>query len=122
MAEGQLKPLRWIGSSWDDLKAMSDEVQDQIGFDLYHAQLGNRPPNAKVLKGFGGGVFELIEHDSGGTYRAVYTVRFAEAIYVLHVFQKKSKRGIKTPYHEIELIRSRLAKAAQHHQESENAT
>ncbi|HEV8377934.1 MAG TPA: type II toxin-antitoxin system RelE/ParE family toxin [Tepidisphaeraceae bacterium] len=121
MAEGQLKPLRWIGSSRVDLKAMSDEVQDEIGFDLYHAQLGNRPPNAKVLKGFGGGVLELIEHDAGGTYRAVYTVRFIEAVYVLHVFQKKSKHGIKTPKHEIELIRSRLAIAEALHKESQNA-
>src|SRR3954466_15199176 len=121
MAESQLKPLRWIGSSKDDLNAMSDEVQDEIGFELYHAQLGQQPPKAKVLKGFGGGVLEVIAHDAGGTYRAVYTIRFAEAIYVLHVFQKKSKRGIKTPFHELDLIRRRLAKAAEHHKEHQNA-
>ena len=79
-------------------------------------QTGETPPIAKVLKGFGGaGVLELIEYDAGGTYRAVYTVRYATAIYVLHVFQKKSKRGRETPQRDIDLIKERLKRASELH-------
>jgi len=106
----------WIGSSHDDLIAMSSEIQDEIGYALYFAQQGRRHPSAKVLKGFGGsGVLEVVANDSGGTYRAAYTVRFARAVYVLHVFQKKSKKGISTPKTDIELIRRRMAIAEAHH-------
>ena len=84
-------------------------VQRVFGYALYAAQSGVTPPEAKPLKGFGGaGVLELVEDHRGDTYRAVYTVRFATKIYVLHVFQKKSKRGIQTPKRELELIRERL--------------
>src|SRR5271170_5919521 len=116
MADGVLKPVIWIGSSRNDLRRLSETIQDEIGYALYFAQQGGRHPSAKVLKGFGGaGVLEIIEDDAGGTYRAVYTVKFAGAVYVLHVFQKKSKKGIGTPKWEIELIRRRLAVAESHY-------
>ncbi|MGB7190904.1 MAG: type II toxin-antitoxin system RelE/ParE family toxin [Acidobacteriaceae bacterium] len=89
--------------------AMPDEVQQAFGFALYSAQIGLLHPDAKPLKGFGSaGVLEVVEDRRGDTYRAVYTVRFADAVYVLHCFQKKSKRGIQTPKREIDLIRERL--------------
>jgi phage-related protein len=91
------------------LKEFPRPVQRAVGLALFAAQLGEMPPDAKPLKGFGGaGVLELVEDHRGDTYRAVYTVRFALRIYVLHVFQKKSKHGIATPQKEIELIRARL--------------
>jgi phage-related protein len=117
MSERSHKPVIWMGSSLDVLRNLSPEVRNEIGFALYQAQLGVKHANAKPLKGFGGaGVMEIIENDSGGTYRTVYTVRFAAAVYVLHVFQKKSKTGKKTPKHEIDLIRDRLRQAAEHYE------
>jgi phage-related protein len=116
MAEGVPKPVFWMGSSLAQLKELSQDLRQEFGFALYQAQLGAKHPDAKPLKGFGGaGVLEVVENDSSGTYRAVYTARFAAAVYVLHVFQKKSKSGIKTPKHEIDLIRNRLASAAKHY-------
>ncbi len=104
-----LKPLRWVGRAKDDLLAFPDEVRKELGYAFYVAQRGGRHPAAKPLKGFGGaGVMEIVEDHVGDTYRAVYTVRFAEAIYVLHAFQKKATRGIATPKREIDLIRMRL--------------
>ncbi len=104
-----LKPLRWVGRAKDDLLAFPDEVRKEFGYAFYVAQRGGRHPAAKPLKGFGGaGVMEIVEDHVGDTYRAVYTVRFAEAIYVLHAFQKKATRGIATPKREIDLIRMRL--------------
>jgi phage-related protein len=106
----------WIGSSRDDLRRFSEAVQDEVGYAIYFAQRRRRHTSTKVLKGFGGaGVLEIIENDAGGTYRAAYTVKFAGVVYVLHVFQKKSKRGIQTPGTEIELIRRRLALAESHY-------
>jgi phage-related protein len=103
------KPLRWVASSRKDLKSLPLRVRRGFGLALFDVQLGDTPPTAKPLKGFGGsGVLELIEDDRGSTYRAVYTVRFKDAVYVLHVFQKKSKQGISTPKHEIELVHARL--------------
>jgi len=107
-----LRPLQWIGSSRKDLMTMPDEVQQVFGFALYQAQIGLLHPDAKPLKGFGSaGVLEVVEDWRGDTYRAVYTVRFAEAVYVLHCFQKKSKHGIQTPKRKIDLIRARLKEA-----------
>jgi phage-related protein len=103
--------LRWIGSSRKDYMAFPPKVQDNFGFELFLAQTGQHPPSAKPLKGFGSGVIELIDDHDGDTYRAVYTVRLDEAIYVLHSFKKKSKRGVRTPQTEIELIRRRLRDA-----------
>ena len=107
-----IKELEWIGSALKDLQALPLPVRRVFGYALYAVQLGEKPPEAKPLKGFGGaGVLELIEDFKGDTYRAVYTVRFATKVYVLHVFQKKSKRGIATPNHELDLIRERLKRA-----------
>ena len=103
------KPLQWIGSSHKDLMALRADVRRFFGFALSLAQAGDRHDAAKVLKGFGGaGVLEVVEDDVGGTYRAVYTVKFAEAVFVLHCFQKKSKRGIATPKKEMDIIHARL--------------
>lgn len=108
----ELKPVRWIGSSYRDLMSLPDEVKRLIGFALDHAQRGGRHIDAKPLKGFSGaGVLEIVEDYNGNTYRGVYTVKFGEVVYVLHVFQKKSKKGIATPKQVIELIRSRLRDA-----------
>jgi phage-related protein len=86
-------------------------VQSNFGFELYLAQAGQRPPSAKLLKGFGSGVVELVGDFDGDTYRAVYTVRFRKAVYVLHTFKKKSRQGIKTPQTDVNLIRKRLKDA-----------
>jgi phage-related protein len=104
-----LRPLRWIGSSKKDLMAMPDQVKQAFGFALYQAQIGLLHPNAKPLKGFGSSsVVAVVEDWRGDTYRAVYTVRITQAVYVLHCFQKKSTRGIETPKPEMDLIRARL--------------
>jgi phage-related protein len=103
------KPLEWIASSHKDLMAMSVEVRRFFGYALSLAQAGDQHDAAKVLRGFGGaGVLEVVEDDAGGTYRAVYTVKFEEAVFVLHCFQKKSKRGIATPKEDMDIIRARL--------------
>jgi phage-related protein len=104
-----LKSLRWIGSSYKDLMALPVDVRRFVGFALSLAQAGERHEATKVLKGFGGaGVLEVIYSDVGGTFRAVYTVRYHQAVFVLHCFQKKSKRGISTPQQDIDLIHARL--------------
>jgi phage-related protein len=106
------KPLFWIGSSKKDLVALPIDVRKFFGHALDFAQHGQQHAAAKVLKGFGGaGVLEIIEDDVTGTYRAVYTIRFAEAVFVLHCFQKKSKSGIATPRHDMDIIRLRLKAA-----------
>lgn len=99
----------WIGSSKKDLKALPQEVMRVMGFALRIAQLGGLYEGAKVLKGFhGADVIEILADDEAGTYRGVYTVRFPKALFILHVFQKKSKSGIATPKQDIDLIKSRL--------------
>ncbi len=103
------KPLEWIGSSHKDLMALPADVRRFFGFALSLAQAGDKHDAVKVLKGFGGaGVLEVVENDAGGTYRAVYTVKFTEAVFVLHCFQKKSNRGIETPKEDMDLIEARL--------------
>ena len=104
-------PLRWIGSSRKAYRDFPAEVQDQFGFGLFLAQTGQHPPSAKPLKGFGSGVIELLDDHDGDTYRAVYTVRFKTAVYVLHAFKKKSKHGIATPLTDMELVKRRLRDA-----------
>jgi phage-related protein len=112
------KHILWVGSSKKDLMVMPDEVRSAFGFALYLAQQGKKHQNAKPLKGFSGaGVLEVVEDCLGDTFRAVYTVKIAEVIYVLHCFQKKSKRGIETPKQEIDLIRDRLKMAQDHAKE-----
>ncbi|UEN98433.1 type II toxin-antitoxin system RelE/ParE family toxin [Acidiferrobacter thiooxydans] len=106
---GKEKPLFWIGSSKKDLVGLPVGVRKFFGHALDFAQRGDRHDAAKVLKGFGGaGVLEVVEDDADGTYRAVYTVRFEEAVFVLHCFQKKSKSGIATPKEDMNIIRDRL--------------
>lgn len=107
-----LRPLVWIASSKRDLLALPEEVQDGFGYALHLAQTGVKSPNAKPLKGHGSaGILEVVENWKGDTYRAVYTVRFSDAVYVLHCFQKKATRGIATPKPDIDLIDSRLKAA-----------
>lgn len=118
----QEKPLIWIGSSKKDLMGLPVVVRKFFGHALDFAQHGDQHDAAKALKGFGGaGVLEVVEHDAGGTYRAVYTVQFEEAVFVLHCFQKKSKRGIATPKADLEIIRARLKAAKASVQEMKNA-
>lgn len=103
------RSLVWIGSSKKDLLALPIAVRKFMGHVLDFAQRGEQHGNVKALKGFGGaGVLEVIEDDAGGTYRAVYTVKFEEAMFVLHCFQKKSKSGIATPKEDMDIIRARL--------------
>jgi phage-related protein len=103
------KPVHWIGSSKKDLVSLPLPVRRFIGYALQFAQEGKRHDSAKVLKGFGGaGVLEILEDDADGTYRAVYTVRFEQAVFVLHCFQKKSKSAIATPKRDLEIIQRRL--------------
>ena len=109
----QDKPLHWVGSAKKDYQSFPSDVQDDMGYALGLAQLGGKHPHAKPWKGEGGGVFEIVEDHRGDTYRAVYTVRFAEVVYVLHAFQKKSKTGIKTPLDDVNLISERLKRAQQ---------
>jgi len=106
-----LRPLTWMGSSLNDLKKLPMTVQREIGFSLHQIQEGKTPSNAKPLKKLGGGILEIVSDYNKNTYRAVYAVKLGEDIYVLHVFQKKSKQGIETPKQEIDLIKSRLALA-----------
>ena len=110
------KPVIWMGSSRKDLKTFPKDVQADVGYALFGAQCGEEYESVKALKGFGGrSVLEIVAPHEGNTYRAVYTVKFADAIYVLHAFQKKSKSGITTPKTEINLIRRRLADAERLH-------
>jgi phage-related protein len=110
------KPLVWIASSKKELKAFPRPVQRELGYALEIAQFGLTPEHAKPLRGFmGAGVLELVEDHDGNTYRAVYTVRLAGRIYVLHAFQKKSKKGIGTPKPVVDLIRARLKQAERVH-------
>lgn len=109
-----MKPVHWVGSSRRDLKGFPTAVRRDIGQALFAAQCGEEYPSVKALKGFGGwSVLEIVAIDESGTYRAVYTVRFEDVIYLLHAFQKKSKAGIATPQKDLNLIRQRLLAAEQ---------
>ncbi len=115
MSKQAVKQLEWVGSSKKNLLAMPDAVIDVMGYALHLAQNGLKHDQAKALKGFGSaGVLEVVEDDDGKTYRAVYTVRFKNAVYVLHCFQKKSHKGISTPKHEMDLVDARLKLARLH--------
>ena len=108
-----VRPLQWVGSSKDDLREFPDDVQDHIGFALYQAQIGRKHRDAKPLTGLGSGVLEVVSNFDTNTFRAVYAVGFREAVYVLHAFRKKSKKGIATPKAEIDLVKRRLKAAEQ---------
>ena len=120
MVENALKPVLWVGSSKADLKKFPAAVQDQVGFALYQAQVGLKPRDAKQLKGQGSNVLEVVSRHEGDAYRTVYTVRFKEVVYVLHAFQKKSKRGIETPKQELDLVQRRLKAAQRHHDNADD--
>lgn len=108
----QVKPCYFVGPSKRDISAMPDDVKTAFGVALFEAQTGGEADHVKALKGFGGrGVLEVVENHDGDTFRAVYTVRFSTGIYVLHAFQKKSKSGIATPKHELDVVASRLKDA-----------
>lgn len=106
------RPIVWIGGGRDNVKAFPEPVRKGVGYALWFAQTGGKHPHAKSLRGFGGaGVLEIFEDFEGNTYRAVYTVSFAEFVYVLHCFQKKAKRGAQTPKADVALIKSRFRAA-----------
>jgi phage-related protein len=112
---GSVRRLLWVSSCKRDYDRFPLQLQRNLGFELFLAQTGQHPPSAKLLRGFGSGIVELVADFDGDTYRAVYTVRFREAVYVLHAFMKKSKHGIKTPKSDIDLIRRRLKAAEADH-------
>ena len=115
------RPVIWVGSSHTDLKRFPKQVRRDLGQALYAAQRGETDPAAKPLRGFGGArVMEIVDRHDTNAYRAVYTAQFDEALYVLHAFQKKSKQGIATPKHEIDLIGRRLADAERLHKERQD--
>ncbi len=110
-----MKILSFIGSSKRDIQEFPEDVQDDVGYALFQVQMGETPVCAKPLRGLGSGVLEIIEDYRGDTYRAVYTAKFDEVIYVLHCFQKKSKHGIETPPRDLDLIKQRLKRAEEDH-------
>lgn len=117
------KPVRWVGSSKEDLRSFPDEVRSRVGGALWDAQLGLKALYAKPLKGFGGaGVLEVVDDFDGDTYRAVYTVRFPGAVYMLHAFQKKSKRGSAVPKPDLVLIEQRLKRAREDYEQWTKST
>ena len=121
MMGAEVKAVVWVGSSKKDPKSFPRPVQRDIGQALYAAQCGETYSSVKPLKGFGGrSVLEIVAPNATDTYRAVYTVRFSDAIYVLHAFQKKAKKGIATPQKEIAMIKRRLREAEQLHQQMHN--
>ena len=112
VARQSLAEHHWVGSSKEDVSAFPAEMRRRVGGALWEARLGRKAPYARPLKGFGdAGVLEIVDDFDGDTFRAVYTVRFAKAVYVLHAFQKKSKRGVATPKAELDLIEQRLKRA-----------
>lgn len=118
MADPSEKPLRWVGPSRRELLEFPEEVRRVMGYALYLAQIGGKHPDAKPLKGHkGAGVLEVVEDFDTDTYRTVYTVRFRNAVYILHAFQKKSTKGIETPKHTLDLIEERLRHAQRLHDE-----
>lgn len=110
------KRVFWVGTSRDDLREFPKGVRLVCGQAIFDAQMGTKHPDAKPLKGFGGaGTLEVVDSDRGNAYRAIYTVKFAGVVYVLHAFQKKSKSGVKTPQDEIDKVRRRLKEAEKHY-------
>jgi phage-related protein len=109
------KVIVWMGNSREVLRTFPKTVREVLGFALYQAQMGSKHVFAKPLRDFGSGVFEIVSDHRDGTFRAVYTVHFAERVYVLHIFQKKSKSGIATPKRDLELIAKRLKRAQELH-------
>ena len=117
----KVKPAVFVGSSRRDLQSFPSVARREVGQALFEAQLGDHPAGAKPLKGFGGGVLEIRKSVGGNAYRAVYTVRFEDVLYVLHAFQKKSTKGITTPKQHLDLISQRLRQAEIIHRASKDA-
>ena len=111
------KPLHWAGSSRKDLLGFPDDVVENIGYALGVVQYGGHPPSAKPWKGLGPGVHEIVESDEAGAFRAVYTVQFRKAVYVVHAFQKKSPSGVRTARTDVDLIKDRLRSAKTDYEE-----
>ncbi|MEG4311766.1 MULTISPECIES: type II toxin-antitoxin system RelE/ParE family toxin [unclassified Microcoleus] len=117
MTQISLQAIQWVGSSQKDLKEFPEDVRGIMGYALYLAQTGGKHQSARPLKGFGGAkVLEISDDYDGDTYRAVYTIKFGDTVYVLHAFQKKSKKGIATPQQDIKLIQERLKRAQEHYE------
>ena len=113
------KPVVWVGTSKKEIQSFPDDVKHDMGMALKDAQYGEKPLSAKPLKGFkGAGTLEIVEDHDGDTYRAMYTVKFKGVVYVLHVFKKKSKKGIATPKNDIDLVKERLKQAEEHYNEN----
>lgn len=120
--QGAWRPLHWVGSAKRDLLAMPEEVVDDFGYALRLVQLGGAPPSAKAWKGEGPGVLELVEQRRGDAFRVVYTIRFRRAVYVLHCFQKKSPRGVRTARGDVAKVRERLRVARRDYEERYGTT
>lgn len=116
-----IKPAVFVGASRKELQACPAAVRREIGQSLFEAQLGEKPANAKPLKGFGSGVLEIRNSHDGDTFRAVYTVRLEGVLYVLHAFQKKSTKGVSTPQRHLDLVRQRLREAEAIHKATRRA-
>jgi phage-related protein len=110
------KPLFWVASSLNDLLAFPEKVQRKIGAALSVAQFGGKHPSAKPWKGAGSVIFEIVGDYRSDAYRAIYTVKFGDAVYVLHAFQKKSPSGIRTPRKDVDLVARRLKQAQQEYE------
>jgi phage-related protein len=110
-----LKPVDWVSSAREDLRGMPENVQHDFGYAIYQAQIGKYHPDAKVLKGEFRGLIEIVANCGGTTFRAIYTVKLAGVVYVLHVFQKKATHGIGPPKHEVTTLRARLQQAKAHY-------
>lgn len=118
-SQSNRKPVIWMGDSQKTIRSFPEEVKREIGFAVLQAQEGRKAISATPLVGFGGaGVLEIIADYRTDTYRAIYSVKFADTVYVLHAFQKKSKSGIRTPKKELDLIKERLRKAESHYRDS----
>jgi phage-related protein len=118
--DAPIRPVEWLGSARDDIRAMPAAVQDFFGYALYLAQTGDKHASTKPLRGYpGAGVLEVVRRHDASAYRAIYTVRFEEAVYVLHIFQKKSKSGIGTPEAEMRVVDARWKEAQRRHAEWE---
>jgi phage-related protein len=111
--DDQTKPVVWLGDSLKQVKSFPEEVRRHIGVALYDAQRGEKPPSAKPFKGVGSGVFEIVTRFDSDTWRTVYAAQIGKRIYILHAFQKKSPKGIKTPRRDEELIKQRYKLALQ---------
>jgi len=114
------KPVEWVGSSLTELRKFPEDVKDVMGYSLSIAQEGGKADNAKPLTNIvkGGLIYEICDNDKGDTFRAVYTVKFKDVLYVLHTFKKKSKKGIATPKPDIDLIKARYVIAEQHYNDN----